>query len=220
MVAVAIIPARGGSKGVHRKNLQVVGKETLLEQAIRKAQSACYSVVVSSDCDEILKHARECGAVDLKRPANLAQDESSSEVVLVHAVMECGIKDRVALVQCTTPFMTVDDISRCCQENTADMSVVCHPFHGVLMNDQGQLLNRTAPVGRRQDMRPQWVVSGSCWSFMPSYLNVPWYSGSIRIVPSSGMQMEIDTPADLHTAQSMNTNCEYPLTEQWLEKLN
>ena len=216
MSAIAIIPARSGSKGIRRKNLRMVGTETLLQQAIRKAKSACHETIVSSDCDEILQHAVEHGAVPLKRPLELSRDDSSSESAIVHAVVELGIRERIVMIQCTAPFMTVNDIVNCSRPTSADLSLCCHPFHGFVLDVDGQCINRTG-TPRRQDMQPQWLVSGSCYSFMPDYLNLPWYSGSIRIVPSEGRYLEIDSTADLKAAQA---NYDYPLTEEWLEKLN
>jgi len=85
--AVAIIPARGGSKGVPRKNLRVVGGHPLIAWSIfAAAQSELIErIVVSSDDEEILSEAVRYGAAAVHRPAELAGDDARIEDALIHA---------------------------------------------------------------------------------------------------------------------------------------
>lgn len=112
---VAFVPARGGSKGVPRKNLQVVGQHSLLERAVLSGQgstrvSACY---VSSDDDEILKKATELGALAHRR-----REEASTDVARASQVMddflashdELGPEDRIVYLQPTSPFRTFEHV--------------------------------------------------------------------------------------------------------------
>lgn len=85
---IAIIPARGGSKGIPGKNLLPFCGKPLLAWSIEQALSSKYikSVYVSSDDDEILEVAESYGAIGIKRPKELATDTSTSEEALLHTL--------------------------------------------------------------------------------------------------------------------------------------
>ena len=114
--AIAIIPARGGSKGIPNKNLQTVGGVTLLARTISAClQSASItSVYVSTDSDEIAAVASSCGAQVIHRPASLSGDNASSESALLHALDEIekqsSLPQNVLFAQCTSPFILHADI--------------------------------------------------------------------------------------------------------------
>jgi N-acylneuraminate cytidylyltransferase len=114
--AIAIIPARGGSKGIPNKNLQTVGGVTLLARTISAClQSASItSVYVSTDSDEIAAVASSCGAQVIHRPASLSGDHASSESALLHALDEIekqsSLPQNVLFAQCTSPFILHADI--------------------------------------------------------------------------------------------------------------
>lgn len=119
---LAVIPARGGSKGVPRKNIRPVCGRPLITYTIehaRLAQHLFHRIIVSTDDEEIAVVAREYGAeVPFLRPANLARDESPVIPMLQHAVdfveRQNGIRmDWVCLLQPTEPFRTVDDLEQC-----------------------------------------------------------------------------------------------------------
>src|SRR6188508_3044405 len=86
--AVAIIPARGGSKGLPGKNVMRVGGVPLVGRAVAAARAArsIGLVVVTTDDDEIARVARDAGAVVVDRPTGLADDTASSESALLHAL--------------------------------------------------------------------------------------------------------------------------------------
>ena len=113
---VAVIPARGGSKGVPGKNLKRVGGVPLVGRAVATARAAerIDRVVVSTDDDEIAAVAREWGAEVVERPAELAGDAASSESALLHALgvlAERGVETRILVfVQATSPFIDPDDL--------------------------------------------------------------------------------------------------------------
>ncbi|MCZ4149531.1 acylneuraminate cytidylyltransferase, partial [Escherichia coli] len=85
---MAIIPARGGSKGIRLKNLREIGGKSLLGRAIESARSAAAvsDVVVSTDHEQIKAEALRYGARVIDRPADIAGDTASSESVLLHAL--------------------------------------------------------------------------------------------------------------------------------------
>ena len=119
---LAVIPARGGSKGGPRKNIRSVCGRPLITYTIehaRAAQHLFYRIIVSTDDEEIATVAREHGAeVPFLRPANLARDESPMIPMLQHAVdfieKQDGVRmDWICLLQPTEPFRTVSDIEQC-----------------------------------------------------------------------------------------------------------
>ena len=85
---VALIPARGGSKGIPRKNIMQIGGKPLIAWSIEAAKGCPHisRVIVSSDDDEILEVAQSLGAEVLKRPDEFATDQSRSEPVVTHAL--------------------------------------------------------------------------------------------------------------------------------------
>jgi len=130
MDVLGLIPARGGSKGVSRKNLAEVAGKPLLAWTVEAARAASEltRVVVSTDDDEI---AAEAGVEVLRRPAELAADDTPMLDVVRHAVSELG-PDVVVLLQPTSPLRRaehVDAAVRLLLETGADavVSVVAVP---------------------------------------------------------------------------------------------
>ena len=113
---VAVIPARGGSKGVPRKNLRRVGGIPLIARAITSAREAARidRVVVSTDDREIAAVAREWGAEVVTRPAELSGDAASSESALEHVIDELakqGVRVGILVfLQATSPFIDPGDL--------------------------------------------------------------------------------------------------------------
>lgn len=141
MKVLAVIPARGGSKGVPRKNLRMVGGRPLIAWSIEAALEARLvdAVVVSSDDPEILEVARYCGAKTLERPAELATDEAATDPVLVHVVRDFRTwwwwyqrPELAVLLQPTVPVRRaglVDDCIRHLVETHADSLLTGYPLH-------------------------------------------------------------------------------------------
>ena len=110
---LSIITARGGLRGLPRKNVLQLGGLPLIAWTVRAALAArCIaSVVVSTDDDEIAAAARAAGAeVPFRRPADLASDTASSADVMLHALDALPGFDRAVLLQPTSPFLTGADI--------------------------------------------------------------------------------------------------------------
>ncbi|MFI8997240.1 cytidylyltransferase domain-containing protein [Streptomyces sp. NPDC053542] len=142
---VAVIPARGGSKGVPAKNLAAVGGVPLVARAVREclASRLITDVVVSTDDDAIAATARGAGAVIVRRPGTIAGDTATSEAAVLHAMdayeTEHGSAvDAVLLVQCTSPFLTredIDGVASAVVEQGADSALTVAPFHGFVWRD-------------------------------------------------------------------------------------
>ena len=119
---VALIPARGGSKGLKKKNLYPVNKKPLISWTIESAISAHYleKIFVSSDDNSILKVASQEGVNCIVRPANLAEDSSSMESVIAHSIEQIdkqGIKfEYLVLLQPTSPLRDSIDIDEACKK--------------------------------------------------------------------------------------------------------
>lgn len=122
MTTVAIIPARGGSKSVPRKNLRTVGGKTLVQRSIEHAMesSAIDAVYVTSEDDEILAHANECKAETIRRPHKLATDTANGDLVIIHALETLGITEKTVpydhvtvFLQPTSPIRPEGIITRC-----------------------------------------------------------------------------------------------------------
>jgi len=120
---LCVIPARGGSKGVPRKNLRPVAGRPLIEWTIGQALASRHDldVVVSTDDDEIADVARRAGAqVPFRRPAHLAADTTATEPVVRHAIDEMSARgrrpDAVLLLQATSPIRLPGTIDRAVDE--------------------------------------------------------------------------------------------------------
>ncbi|MEU4494386.1 N-acylneuraminate cytidylyltransferase [Streptomyces sp. NPDC023998] len=146
MTVLAVIPARGGSKGVPAKNLAPVGGMPLVARAVRESLAArlVTSVVVSTDDPDIATAARGAGAEVVLRPAAIAGDTATSEAAVLHAMdaheaMHGRPVDVVLLVQCTSPFLTREDVEGVASavvEGGADSAVTVAPFHGFVWREE------------------------------------------------------------------------------------
>lgn len=120
MTVLALIPARGGSKGVPGKNLRKVGGRSLIERAASAVRDSGVvdQVLVSTDSEEIAEHARKAGAeVPFLRPAELASDAASMVPVIRHAITAfegfAGVKvDTLVFTEPTVPFRTADHVEK------------------------------------------------------------------------------------------------------------
>ncbi|HSO69496.1 MAG TPA: acylneuraminate cytidylyltransferase family protein [Arachnia sp.] len=166
MSTLAVIPARGGSKGIPRKNLIAVAGKPLIVWSIEQALAAPgMRVAVSTEDAEIAEVAERAGAWVIERPADLAQDETPTEPVVEHAIQACtdvfGRPDRVLLLQATSPVRLPGSIERALAQFDAggvDSLVGVVPNPPFLWS-----LERGAAVAhwdwehrrRRQDMAPE-----------------------------------------------------------------
>ena len=118
---IAIIPARGGSKGIVHKNLEIVSGLTLVARAITSAIK-CPSItriVVSSDDQLILDEASRFGVETIRRPMEIATDESPIELAIMHALSEsestAPLPDNLVLLQPTSPLRDPDKLENAIQ---------------------------------------------------------------------------------------------------------
>ena len=216
-----IIPARGGSKGIPRKNLARVGGHPLVGRAIRAGQGAelVSKVIVSTDDQEIAGVARAYGAEVVERPGDLSGDTASSEAALEHAAQEMGRRysaepSVLVLFQCTAPFAASADIDGTlrpvCYEQ-ADSSFAAVPFKHFLWSsgEGGEAVGVNhdgGPRARRQDLAPQYLEAGSVYAMRYDAFRAEGHRFCGRTVlhevPESHC-FEIDTPMELQQGQAM-----------------
>ena len=176
MTVLAVIPARGGSKGLPRKNLAELGGKPLIAWTIEAALSSSFvdRVVVSSDSQEIIDVARELGAdVPFVRPSHLARDDTPTWDTLVHALEQVPSFDLVVLLQPTSPLRTTADIDAATQMSVergspvVGVSVASKPPEWLYYaSEQGTLepvLPRQSAVRRRQEARPALAINGAIY---------------------------------------------------------
>lgn len=126
---LALIPARGGSKGVPRKNVRMLGGKPLIAWTIEAAIQSKYidRVMLSSEDEEIIEVAKKWGCdVPFVRPKELAQDDTPSMEVILHGIEQVKGYDYIVLLQPTSPFRTTEDINKCiekCVENNQESCV-------------------------------------------------------------------------------------------------
>lgn len=116
---LGVIPARGGSKGVPRKNIRSLAGKPLIAWTIEAARKSVYidRVIVSSDNLEIIEVAKALGAdVPFVRPKRLARDQTSGMDPVIHALKEIPNYDYVVLLQPTSPLRLPEDIDACIEQ--------------------------------------------------------------------------------------------------------
>lgn len=222
---VAIIPARGGSKGVPRKNVRRVGGVPLIERAVRSALEVdgIDRVVVSTDDDEIAAVSVAAGAQVVRRPPEISGDTASSESAVLHALDELEAAgapaDVVAFLQATSPFIPSDalaDAVREVREGRADSVLSAHETYGFLWAragaDQGDAgaavaVNHDASRRpRRQDREPHFLETGAFYVFRADGFREAKHRffGRIRIaeVPE-WTAIEIDDEQQLRIARAL-----------------
>ncbi len=211
---LALIPARGGSKGILRKNLVLLGGKPLLVHTLEQALAtpAVDRVVVSTDDDAIARRALEHGAEVVRRPAELASDEAPSEDALTDALdqlkdSEGYEPDLVVFLQATSPLRASDDISRAIEtleRQGADSLFSACPLHGfVWRRHDARLAALTYDARRRprrQDIGEDLLENGSIYVFKPWVLrrHDNRLGGKIAVYPMDPLHsFQIDEPADL-----------------------
>ncbi|MDR2195943.1 MAG: acylneuraminate cytidylyltransferase family protein [Gallionellaceae bacterium] len=174
---LALITARGGSKGLPRKNLLPAAGRPLIAWTIAAAQESAVvdRVILSSDNDEIMDAARTWGCdVPFRRPPELATDQASSMDVVAHAIEAIPGYEYLILLQPTSPLRTGADIDaafRLMRECRADSCVsVCEaeqsPYWMYALDEKHHLTGLLPPpndTSRRQDLPPAYVLNGAIY---------------------------------------------------------
>ena len=214
--ALALIPARGGSKGIPGKNLQTVAGVPLVCRSIRAATASrgVGRVVVSTDDHAIATAAENEGASVIRRPTAIAGDTASSESALLHALdvleQQGPLETELVFLQCTSPFTTgtqIDAVLAALIEERCNSSFAVTPWHGFLWRADGRGINHDPeqPRQRRQDLEPAFLETGAIYA-----MNVAAFRrcGRRFCPPTTPVVVEqvgpeIDTPDDLALCRSI-----------------
>jgi len=213
---VGLIPARGGSKAIPRKNLARVGGRPLLAWTVEAALSSARltRVVVSTDDAEVAGVARSLGAEVLDRPAELAADDTPMLDVVVDAFDRLGPCHALVLLQPTSPLRPAADVDACVDlllrvGADAVVSVVEVPHRflpGSLMRlEDGRLvaLDPDAPL-RRQEKPALYARNGpAVLALRPERLDPArgFYGGDVRAhVMGERESLDVDGPFELELA--------------------
>ena len=217
---VAIIPARGGSQGVPRKNVRLLVDKPLIAHSILDAKEAqlVNRVYVSTDDPEISEVSNQYGAQVIYRPAELADARATSESALIHALLEIektDIPELIAFLQCTSPIRTGVDIDRAItklQEEYADSLLSVSPSHRFLWEEVDGVAKSInydyRARQRRQELKPQYVENGSIYLFKPWILKRLGnrLGGKISLfLMSEAAVCEIDSLLDFESAEFLLT---------------
>jgi len=221
-----LIPARGGSKGVPRKNLRLLGGKPLLEYTAAAALTAerLARVIVSTDDPEVAEVARRCGVdVPFMRPAALAADDAPSLGVVQHALQWLEAHgeryDAVCLLQPTSPFRESDEIDGCIallEDAGADAAMTVrrvpdeyNPHWTYVCDDRGYLRLSTGeatPIPRRQDLPVAYHRDGSVLVTRRDIVlgrNSLYGDRVVGYAVGAGPWVDIDTPADWARAEEL-----------------
>ena len=216
---LAIIPARGGSKGLPGKNLRLLGGKPLLAWSLHAAQAcpALDRIILSSDDPEIMAVARQFGCeVPLVRPDHLAGDTASSMEVILHALDTLPeYYPWVVLLQPTSPLRRPEDIAACleiCQREGAPACVTVTPAKSPLwcyfLEGGGQRMvpvlgQDNTQVGRQQ-LPSAYALNGAVYVARSDWLRVrrTFVTGETRahIMPAE-RSVDIDTAFDFQWAE-------------------
>lgn len=224
---LALIPARGGSKGIPRKNVKLLAGKPLISWTINTAlqSPSLAAVLVSTDDGEIAAVSRQYGAeVPFLRPAEFASDTATSLSVALHALDWLAQHQElqpefVLLLQPTSPLRTADDIEKAIAlqrekdaEAIVSLAPVVHPPHWLrCLGPSDELLpwlTEGSPV-RRQEARPLYQLNGAIYLVKTSILlkaKTFFPEKTFGFVMPEERSLDIDTPWGFHLADLVLQN--------------
>lgn len=184
MKSLVIIPARGGSKGIPHKNIRELSGKPLIYYSIDVARELVSDedICVTTDDDEIINKVLEYGLkVPFKRPDYLATDTCGTYDVLIHALQyyeSIGRKyEQIILLQCTSPFRSVDDVKSALSLYTKELDMVvsvketkANPYYNCFEENEDGFLKLSKGTGnfvRRQEVPKAWEYNGAVYIINP-----------------------------------------------------
>jgi CMP-N-acetylneuraminic acid synthetase len=225
---IGLVPARGGSKGLPRKNIRQLLGKPLIAWTIEQALASSYldKIIISTDDEEIAAVARQYGAeVPFLRPAALASDAAKSIDVITHAVQFLGDAgfhfDYLMLLEPTSPLRETEDIDACIKmlvTRDGANSIVSiaklesgHPEFNVVIDNKTGFIKKidgsavfSAP--RRQDLTDVYFFDGTiyCSKIETLFSTGTFYHGSTLAYPvPKWKSIEIDDLFDLVCAEAL-----------------
>ncbi len=208
-MTLALIPARGGSKGIPRKNIRELAGKPLIAWTIEAALAAegIERVVVSTEDEEIADVARKWGAeTPFLRPAELATDTAPGIAPVLHAIEQLPGHDSLILLQPTSPLRSAAQIAAilefASEKQTSSVVSVCE------VEEHPAWMFRKAPdetlapyasldeATRRQDLPSLYILNGAMY-----WVRTEWLRGTRRLVGEGtlGFFMDADSSTDIDT---------------------
>lgn len=226
MDIVALICARGGSKGLPGKNIRPLAGKPLIAWSIEQAQAVkrIRRIIISTDSDEIAKVASAAGAeVPFLRPDNMAQDDSPEWLVWRHALEylkedEGTYPDAVIVVPATAPLRAVDDLERCLDEyekGEADIVITVadshrSPYFNMVKVQQDGFSSLVIPpeteISRRQDVPVVYDMTTVAYVVRPEFVmsRNSMFEGRVwQVLIPAERALDIDTPLDFSIAECL-----------------
>ncbi|MBS5451810.1 MAG: acylneuraminate cytidylyltransferase family protein [Coriobacteriia bacterium] len=226
---VAVIPARGGSKGIPKKNIKILRGHPLIAYTISAARKSRYvdAVIVSTDSEEIANVARRYGAeVPFVRPQGLASDTSKSIDVLVHArdvLVNMGRDyDVIVLMQPTSPLRSADEVDGAIEAffshgmmGTASVQLTSDNPILTRRLDEFGVLHPIIPISstvRRQEMPPFYHVNGAIYVNDAHKINdhTSLNDNPISYVMNKDRSLDIDNIEDFLRAETILAKLDDP----------
>lgn len=228
MNVLVVLPARGGSKSIPKKNIVPLGGKPLIAWAIEAAKAATRvdRVIVDTDNDEIAAVARQCGAeTPYLRPAELAQDDTPTMPVLRAGLAwlaehEDYRPDALLLVQPTSPFIRAEQIDAAIAlleahpeaDSVTTVIELPHHFHPYNLRRIGEdgYLRFAEPELRAahptKQSKPAFYAMGNLWLFRPEVVakaQIPIGDRCLPLTIDWLSAFDLDSPADLAIAEAL-----------------
>lgn len=212
---LALIPARGGSKGVLRKNMRLVGGKPLIGHTIDAAMTSkrISAVYLSSEDTEILEYGRSRGVITVKRPLHYASDTSTASDVLGHFIetlpTDLQAEDPIIVyLQPTSPLRTAQHIDLAIDsmlsKGASVLTAVCKmkqtPFKSLTINEKGYLsplFSESFLNANRQSLKEAFYPNGSIYIFYLSQFKGRFpSSNSVPYLMTERESLDVDTEED------------------------
>ena len=217
---LGVIPARGGSKGVPRKNCKYIGGKPLIAWTIEEAKKSRYldRLILSSEDNEIIELAKSLGCeVPFIRPAELSRDDTPGVDPILHAINELTGYDIIVMLQPTSPLRIVKDIDGCIEKCFKANSNSCvtvtlsdkNPHWMYILSDDGSMrpfVSSDEQIVRRQDLPTVHVLNGAVY-----VAEVAWLKSSKSFLTDETVayempperSLDIDTELDLKIVSAL-----------------
>ncbi len=229
MRSLVIIPARGGSKGIPRKNIKELNGKPLIYYTIDVARNIVpdSDICVSTDDAEIIEVVEKYGLkVPFIRPDYLATDTMGTYDVLLHALdyyeKQGNSFDNIVLLQCTSPFRKVQDVKKALDLYSPDIDMVvsvketdANPYYNCFEENANGYLEISKGDGkysRRQDVPKAWEYNGAIYVINPASLkrsHMYQFKRKIKYEMDNVHSLDLDTMFDWKMAELM-------LKENWV----
>ena len=220
MKPLIVIPARGGSKGVPRKNIKLLNNKPLIHYSINVAQELFENniICVTTDDTEIKEVAEQTGLqIPFLRPAELATDTAGTYEVLMHAISyyetQGYFADTLILLQATSPFRTSQQISEAIKLYSENIEMVvsvketkANPYYLLYEENKEGLLEKSkkASFVRRQDCPKVWELNGAIY-----VINI----NSLKEKPISSFDKIVKYEMDEFTSHDIDTQLDFDFAE-------